>query len=238
MATRGDRVDSSGFIVRDEVDELFGEANPNPERTGCPSQDVLSALAQRARPIEDPAYEHLTQCSPCYREFRAFQEKVREAASSAPRRARVRWIAAAVILVLLATGLWLYVRSRDSAHEPVEAGRERPSPVELRATLDLRPYAVSRSPQDPGGPPPLTLPRGRVAATILLAVGSEPGAYEVEIRDSESRVLASASGQAAIRNFVTTLEATVDLQNVTPGDRRLAVRRTGEDWRVYPVTVK
>ena len=55
MATRGDSVDSSGFIVRDEVDELFGEANPNPERTGCPSQDVLSALAQRARPIRDRA---------------------------------------------------------------------------------------------------------------------------------------------------------------------------------------
>jgi hypothetical protein len=143
-----------------------------------------------------------------------------------------------VILVLVATGLWLYIKSRNAPNEPVQAGRQPPPPAELRATLDLRPYAVARSPQDPGGPPPLVLPRGRVVATILFVVGSEPGPYEVEVRDSGSQALAVASGQAAIRDFVTTLEVPIDLQNVTPGDHRLAVRRAGEDWRVYPVTIK
>jgi hypothetical protein len=237
MASRGNRIESHDFIVRDEIDELFGEANPNPDRTGCPPQDVLSALARHARPIDDPAYEHLSRCSPCYREFRELQEQA-ATAPPMPRRTIRRWIAAAVILVLVATGLWFYVTSRNATNEPVQAGRQQPAPAELRATLDLRPYAVSRNPQEPGGPPPLILPRGRIVATILLVVGSEPGPYEVEIRDSAAQALAVASGQAAMRNFVTTLEVTVDLQNVTPGDHRLAVRRAGEDWRVYPLTIR
>ena len=194
MANRADRVDSLGFIVRDEIDELFGQASPNPERKGCPPREALAALARRARPSDDPAYEHLGQCSPCYREFRAFQEQSATEALRTSRRTSWRWIAAAAILLLLATGLWLYVRTPDSANEPVQAGREQPTAPDLRATLDLRPFAVARSPQETGGPPPLALPRGRVAATILLAVGAEPGSYTVEIRDSTSRVLASASG--------------------------------------------
>lgn len=57
----------------DELDEAFRGANPNPTRQGCPSHDVLVALARRERPIEDPAYEHLLDCSPCYVEVRDMQ---------------------------------------------------------------------------------------------------------------------------------------------------------------------
>ena len=65
----------SSFRSEDEFDELFGHGNPNPRRIGCPSRDVLEALARRERPIEDPAYEHVANCSPCYREFRALHQE-------------------------------------------------------------------------------------------------------------------------------------------------------------------
>ena len=55
------------------VDEALRVANPNPTRHGCPSHDVLVALARRERPIENPAYEHLLDCSPCYAEVRDLQ---------------------------------------------------------------------------------------------------------------------------------------------------------------------
>jgi hypothetical protein len=57
------------------IDEVFGSANPNPERVGCLSQDELKGLAERRLPIGAPGYEHLTKCSPCYLEFRRFQSK-------------------------------------------------------------------------------------------------------------------------------------------------------------------
>ena len=58
----------------DEIDEVFGRGKPNPDRIGCPPHDVLVALARRERPIGDPAYDHLSECSPCYLEVRALKE--------------------------------------------------------------------------------------------------------------------------------------------------------------------
>jgi hypothetical protein len=58
---------------KDDLDELLSRANPNPGRIGCLSRDSLLALAARAQPLGDPGYEHLLQCSECYREFRRFQ---------------------------------------------------------------------------------------------------------------------------------------------------------------------
>ena len=48
----------------------------------------------------------------------------------------------------------------------------------------------------------------------------------------------SASGQAEIRNFVTILEARIDLRSTAPGEYQLALRRPGEDWHLYPARVK
>ena len=60
---------------RDEIDEVFSRANPNPARVGCPSRETLVSLARRAKPLGDPAYEHLVHCSPCYREFKSLQKE-------------------------------------------------------------------------------------------------------------------------------------------------------------------
>lgn len=73
MAHPGQPRDAKGIEVDDEIDQAFSSANPNPDRVGCPSRDVLLALAERRLDIDDPAYDHLGACSPCYREFRALQ---------------------------------------------------------------------------------------------------------------------------------------------------------------------
>lgn len=57
----------------DEIDRVLAHANPNPRRMGCPTHDVLVSLAARRQPLNAPGYEHLLECSECYREFRALQ---------------------------------------------------------------------------------------------------------------------------------------------------------------------
>src|ERR1051325_232793 len=87
----------------DEIDEIFGRANPNPNREGCPPKDVLIALAAKQRPLDDPAYVHLTRCSPCYLEVRALQEGFARA-----RRRRLSALAAVAMLALaISASLWL-----------------------------------------------------------------------------------------------------------------------------------
>jgi hypothetical protein len=110
--------------------------------------------------------------------------------------------------------------------------------AELRTELDLRKYAVARSQEQADERPPVSLPRGRLTATILLPVGSEPGPYEVQLLDSNLQSNASAIGNAEIRDYVTTLRATIELGAVMPGRYQLALRRNGEEWRLFPAEVK
>ncbi len=237
MTNSANHIDSSGFIAQDETDELFGSANPNPDRIGCPPPEVLPLLARRERTIDDPAYDHLAECSPCYRQVRGLQQA--RARQRAEWSNRARWLAAAAVLLILTVGsAWLYVGTRSTSRQPAPTTSPEVAIAKLPVELDIRRFRVFRSPQEQTEPAPLVLPQGWLTLTLLLPVGSEPGAYDLQLLDGAAQPIASASGQAAIRNFITTLEATIDARLVPPGPYQLALRRPGEDWHVFPATVK
>jgi hypothetical protein len=50
--------------------------------------------------------------------------------------------------------------------------------------------------------------------------------------------MASASGQAVIRNYITTLQTALDLRSLPPGAYQLALRRQGDEWRMFPAGLK
>jgi hypothetical protein len=225
------------FKSEDEFDQILGRANPNPGRVGCPPKDVLIAVSRRELSIDHPVHEHLIKCSPCYQEFRALQQAAVGQPPAAARTARW-WLPAAAAAVLVAVaGGWFFFAADQAGAPPDETAAAVQTP-ELRTELDLRKYTVARSEQGPAERPPLSLPRGQLSLTILLPVGSEPGGYEVQVLDSELRSRASATGQAEIRNFVTTLQATVDIRSLSPGAYQLAVRRQGDEWQLFPAKVE
>jgi hypothetical protein len=234
MTNRPDAAAPRAFVARDELDALFGAANPNPARIGCPSPDVLAALARRERPMDDPAYAHLADCSPCYQAFRRLQDDVPASFASDARRAATTWWVAAAALVLVVAGVWWW----RSANPTNMSNTQAPIETAARLTVDLRPYAVSRSTDTSATAPPLMLPASRLDLTILLPTGAEPGSYDVRLVDGSSRSVAAASGLAEIRDFITTLTATLDLHAVAPGPYRLDVRPQGEAWRSAPVIVR
>ena len=49
---------------------------------------------------------------------------------------------------------------------------------------------------------------------------------------------ASAQGSAAIRNYITTLQAVMDLSTVGAGDYQLALKRDSGDWQMFPLRVR
>jgi hypothetical protein len=77
--------------------------------------------------------------------------------------------------------------------------------IALSRRLDLRPFAVTRSDERAVKPDGIVLPGGRLNVTILLPVGSEPGAYEIQVLDADLQARASAKETAAIRDYVTTV---------------------------------
>lgn len=230
MPREGHHGDRPQFEPQDEVDEVLGRANPNPERVGCPPDDALGALARRQRPIGDPAYEHLAECSPCYREFRRLQQAQR-------RRLSQRLLAAAAAIAIVLTGAWYFLRMPQAPPGIKDVATQTDSQREVRAELDLRRHTVSRS--DEKGPerPRLSLTRGRLQATILLPVGSEPGRYEIQVLDEALQSRLTAVGTAEFRNKITTLQTVLDLRSLPSGLYHLALRHEGEDWRLFPASI-
>src|SRR4029079_16798356 len=105
------------------------------------------------------------------------------------------------------------------------------------ARLDLRNCSAVRGEEEPPPPEPLSLPRGRVQVTILLPVGSEPGAYELQVLDSDLHARTLATGVAQLEDHVTTLRATTDVGLLTAGPYQLAIRHEGEQWRLFPLRI-
>jgi hypothetical protein len=142
------------------------------------------------------------------------------------RRTRSIWIAAAAAVLLIAVGLsWLLIA----------AGlRGRP---EVQAELDLRPYAAMRGVGSRRDLPPLTVSHGRTTLTLILPTGSEPGPYEVQVLDSNLISKAAAVGAATREDHLTTLRVSIDASSLT-GPYQLVVRRTGDQWQMFPLMVK
>jgi hypothetical protein len=130
-----------------------------------------------------------------------------------------------MLVLVVAAAVWFFL---------VGPGRSVP---DVRAQLDLRPYGLTRSDAQ-ANRQPLVLPRGRITLTMLLPVGSEPGTYEIQLLDADLTSRASATATADIRDFVTTLQSTFDLSSVRSGGYQLAVRRTGQEWQLFPAHVQ
>jgi hypothetical protein len=62
-----------GFQPESVLDVVFGHGAPNPDRAGCCSEAELIEFANRRRRVDDPGFQHIMNCSPCYRRLRTLQ---------------------------------------------------------------------------------------------------------------------------------------------------------------------
>jgi hypothetical protein len=151
---------------------------------------------------------------------------IQEADALQQRRRILTWAAAAVFALAAASGVWMLTKGSTAVA------------TEFQAQLDLRPYAIMRGETQTTERPPLQLPRGRVLLTLLLPTGSEPGPYDVEIRDSGAVSKASGRGDAELRNHVTTIDVSVVTGSLSPGAYQLAVRHVGDGWQEFPLRIE
>lgn len=217
---------------QDIVQQAILTGFPNPERKGCPGSTVLEQLAMRPRPVRDPAWEHVTHCSPCYREFLQFRAEVKRARRTLVIRRRlvVSGVAAALVL---AGGITTY----NVAHRANQSTTPMVGPYQT-AALDLKDRSVARG--EAGQPPrtePLVLPPKPLDLTIYLPIGSEPGIYQVQLLKKIDEPLMTVAGEARIEHGNTILRARIDLTHIAFGAILIGLRQPPADWTYYPVTI-
>jgi hypothetical protein len=206
--------------------DYVASAFPNPDRVGCPGRQRLMVLARQTAPPDQSDIDHLMTCSDCFVEFHALRKAWKQ------RRAATIGALVAAAVGLLVLGV---VISRNPSEVTPVAPAKRPTEVaqeEVRnARIDLRPFERSRGestniPSRNLSPPILN--RANLLVTILLPTGSPEGQYVFKLLDSNGSARVETSGNAAIKDYVTTAEAPFDLRAVSAGRFTLTVRRAAE----------
>jgi hypothetical protein len=217
---------------QDIVQQAILTGFPNPERKGCLDSTMLKELANRPRPVRDAAWEHVTHCSPCYREFLEFRAEVKRARRSlvARRRLMVSGVAAALVI---AAGITTY----EVAHRGNQSATQTGGPYQS-AALDLKDRSVARG--EAGHSPrtePLVLPSKPLDLTIYLPIGSEPGVYQVQLLKKIDEPLMTVVGEARVEHGNTILRARIDLTHIAFGAVLIGLRQPPSDWTYYPVSI-
>src|ERR1035438_5714781 len=205
--------------------KVFLEANPNPERIGCPGAEIFKTIARQPRPGTHPAEDHLGTCSPCFAEYLSFRQEWKRA-----RRFRV--LASAIVACLLiASCAGFYFFKHRGLHADTEMAR----------TVDLSEKGTFRG--DGGESSHLeavSLPAARVRVLVILPKMSDPGVYAVSVSlDQTSRtVLAHGSARAQGDDKRRTVSVILDLRRTPAGSYFLATTHDQDEASYfYPLKV-
>jgi hypothetical protein len=222
------------------IRRFFLEANPNPERQGCPDEKTLKDVAENKLPLKHPARLHLASCSPCFTEFRSFKEQY-DAARSLKRRV-LAWATAACLVV--AAGIYgsrvLFEQKAPSAiGNGAQTGNAQT--VANDRTIDLFDHGTVRGGSQPSPLDTVSLPSSLVHLRLILPRFSDPGSYTVAIskdRDGTD-IVAQGSGMTVADDSRLLLEVTLDLRRAQVGSYFLAtVRESDNGTYYYPLKVQ
>ena len=221
--------------ISNEIQDLLQQSVlnnfPNPDRRGCLGEQTVREVAGRPLPVQDAAWEHITHCSPCFREFLGFRREMADARKRLVRRNRI-----VLVSVLAAAGIAGVAIWTGGLH-----GTRTPTTVAAVVRVDLRPFAPVRSEvQNPPQSAPIaaTLSRQATRLEISLPVGSDEGKYDVRLMDSELRALMSSSAATGFTDHIVSISVAFDLSRLAPGSYVLGVHGPDGNWRTYPVAIR
>lgn len=195
---------------------------PNSERAGCPKAELLKGIASHRVPLSqaEPWLEHLTSCSPCYRDFSQFREAYRR------QRNRILLAMAAGILIAASISGWALLHKRNE------------NLLAQTAVLDLSNRSAPRGVEQRPNEQALEVSRRASKLTLLLPLGSSEGFYQVRIATLSGESLVTSSGTAKLKDGVTSLQLSLNLASLLPRKCVLQIRKPGSEWESYPLLLR
>jgi hypothetical protein len=195
---------------------------PNPERIGCPGREIVAAIAAHKMPLSqaESYLDHLTSCSPCYRDFLQLQREHRQ------RRTRMIFAVAASVLIVAAIATWAAIRGHDNVQ------------VAQSVVVDLRNRSLTRGTDSMPSEPPLEISRNASRLDIYLPLGSGDGPYDLRVSTANGEALLTREAVAKIEQGITSLRVDVSLSTASPGLYVLELRKAGSEWNSYPLRIQ
>jgi hypothetical protein len=219
---------AKGYSERDEkrILDALGRGLlkefPNPDRVGCPGSDVLKRVASHEMPLAEAEkwLDHLTSCSPCYRDFSQFQ-----AAYHRRRTRALLAIAASILIVVCLAGWAFFLKQKESI-------------VTQTAVLDLRNRSIPRGTEPNPAEPPLEVHRAATRWEIYLPLGSSDGSYDLRITTAKRDPIFTGGGVAKVQEGVTSLRTNVNLSSASPGVYVLQLQTDNSGWSSYRLILR
>lgn len=193
---------------------------PNPERVGCPAEGIVAAIAAHRMPLSqaESYLDHLSSCSPCYRDFARLQADYRQ------RRVRMIFAVAASVLIVVGLATWAMLRRHNNE--------------QIAAVIDLRDRSMARGIEPPPTEPPLEIPRDASHLEIFLPLGSNDGPYDLRVTTVRGELLFSGAGEAKLEKGVTTLRVDLGVSLARPGNYLLQIHRHTSEWVSFPLQIR
>ena len=221
-------LNAKGYSARDEkrILDALGRGllkeYPNPDRAGCPGSDVLKRIASHEMPLTEAEkwLDHLTSCSPCYRDFTELQAGYRR------RRMQTVLAIAATILIVAGIAGWALLF------------KQKWPPTVQTAVLDLRNRSVARGGEPTPDEQPLEVSRAVRHLSVYLPLGSAEGPYEMRMVTTAGSPIFTTNSVAFLKDGVTSIQVVVDLSSASSGRYVLQVRRTNSEWNSYPLLLR
>jgi hypothetical protein len=222
------------------IRQFFLEANPNPERQGCPDEKTLKDIAEHRLPADHPARLHLASCSPCFAEFRSFTGQFE--AKRASRRRILAWGIAACLLVAVGLfGMKTIIKKSDRNAVTNQTQRQAGQLAAVDRTIDLFNHGTVRGGADPNPLEAVSLPSTLVHLHLILPRFSDAGSYVVAVSKDRAgtAIVARGTGKTLGNGQRLVLDVSLDLRDAKAGSYFLAtVRESDNGTYYYPLNVQ
>ena len=229
----------------------LSEAFPNPERSGCPPEQILGAFARNPRQAARSIADHVACCSPCFNAYAVHLEQARAEAKQSRQTTRAAWIRWSLVSASIAVGLLIVVyalvpkpqNEPSTTHNPSRptspptGSAQTPEVASVRVLIDLTTAAPERGHQPRSQTPMGSIPaEARVELTLRLPLGSEAGMYSVSLT-SKRRTEWSSAARARIADGEPLLNMRGDFSHVPEGTYEMIVASRGLRLRM-PLVIR
>lgn len=228
----------------------LSEAFPNPERVGCPPDEVLRRLAVQPLGSDLAIGEHVTLCSPCFKAYMAHLGHASAQVTQHQRSRRLVWLrcsaAALAAVTVLIVVIFPFI---DRRHNKTIVSSKMPASTvvadnttqagidsEVRVLIDLSSASPTRGAEQSAEAHVQIIPsRSPLILTMRLPFGSDDILYSITV-GSGRHIVWSGSARAFRRNGETLLTVHADFTHIDVGKYDLQIISTGRRLRI-PVLI-